>query len=43
MQIFKSNEWFGTGASARKYIFVSQALRQHFIKFKINANYVPCE
>jgi hypothetical protein len=43
MQIFKSKEWFGTGASARKYIFVSQALRQQFIKLKISANYIPCE
>lgn len=42
-QIFKSKEWFGTGASARKYIFVSQALRQQFIKLKISANYIPCE
>lgn len=43
MQLFKSKEWFGTGASARKYIFVSQALRQEFIKLKISANYIPCE
>lgn len=43
MPIFKSKEWFGTGANARKYIFVSQALRQEFIKSKISANYIPCE
>lgn len=43
MQIFKSKEWFGTGASARKYIFVSQALRKEFLKLKIGANYIPCE
>ena len=40
--IFKSKEWFGTGANARKYIFVSQALRQDFNRLKINANYIPC-
>ncbi len=43
MQIFKSKEWFGTGASARRYIFVSQALRKELLKSKINANYIPCE
>ena len=43
MQIFKSKELFGTGASARKYIFVSQALRQELIKSKISASYIPCE
>lgn len=43
MQIFKSKEWFGTGASARKYIIVSQALRQELIKLKISANYIPFE
>ncbi len=43
MQIFKSKEWFGTGASSRKYIFVSQKFRQNIIKSKINASYIPCE
>lgn len=42
MPIFKSKEWFGTGASARKYIFVSQTLRQQLLKSKIMANYIPC-
>lgn len=42
MQIFKSKEWFGTGANARRYIFVSQGLRRQFVKSKINANYIPC-
>ena len=42
IQIFKSKEWFGTGANARKYIFVSQALRKELLKLKINANYIPC-
>ncbi|GAB3025255.1 hypothetical protein GCM10027051_32440 [Niabella terrae] len=43
MQIFKSKEWFGTGANARKYIFVSQSLRKEFLKLKVTANYIPCE
>ena len=43
IQIFKSKESFGTGASARKYIFVSHALRKEFVKLKLNANYIPCE
>ncbi len=41
--IFKSKEWFGTGANARKYIFVSQELRQQLVKLKINAGYIPCQ
>ncbi len=41
--IFKSREWFGTGANARKYIFISQELRQHLLKLKIKANYTPCQ
>ncbi len=43
MKIFKSKEWFGTGASARKYIFIEQSLRKEFLKSKIKANYIPCE
>lgn len=43
MQIFKSNERFGTGANARKYIFISQTLRKELLKAKISANYIPCE
>lgn len=42
MQIFKSKEWFGTGASARKYVFISAELRNKLIKHKVNANYIPC-
>jgi len=42
LQIFKSKEWFGTGASARKYIFVSAELRQQLLKSKVNASYIPC-
>jgi hypothetical protein len=42
MKIFKSKEWFGTGASA-KYIFIEQSLRKEFLKSKIKANYIPCE
>lgn len=41
--IFKSKEWFGTGANARKYIFVSQELKKQFAKLKINPNYIPCQ
>lgn len=42
IKILKSKEWFGSGASARKYIFVSQALRRKFVKHGISANYIPC-
>jgi hypothetical protein len=41
--IFKSKEWFGTGANARKYIFLSGVLRKELIKFKIKMNYIPCD
>lgn len=41
--IFKSKEWFGTGANARKYIFVSQELRKELLKIKVSPNYVPCQ
>lgn len=40
--IFKSIEYFGTGANARKYIFLSQEVRQLFLKEKIKANFIPC-
>lgn len=43
LQLFKSSEWFGTGANARKYIFVSQQLRREFLKNKISATYIPCQ
>ncbi|WP_299244096.1 hypothetical protein [uncultured Aquimarina sp.] len=33
--IFKSKEWFGTGAEARKRIFVTQELREKLIEMKI--------
>ncbi|PQJ15317.1 hypothetical protein [Aureicoccus marinus] len=41
--IFKSKEWFGTGAEARKRIFVSQSLRDKLIEMKIDKPswYVP--
>jgi hypothetical protein len=40
--IFKSKEWFGTGASARKYIFISQEIRELLTKSKGDINYLPC-
>jgi hypothetical protein len=43
LQIFKSKEWFGTGANARKYIFVLQELRKELLKIKVNPNYIPCQ
>lgn len=43
LQIFKSKEWFGTGASARKYVFVSQEFRRELVKRKVSANYIPCQ
>lgn len=43
LHIFKSKEWFGTGANARKYIFVSQELRKELRKIKVNPIYIPCE
>ncbi|OJW01550.1 MAG: hypothetical protein BGO52_13765 [Sphingobacteriales bacterium 44-61] len=40
--LFKSNEYFGTGANARRYIFISSELRKQLEKFKVKANYIPC-
>jgi hypothetical protein len=42
LHIFKSREYFGTGANARKYIFLSDKLRREFVKHKVKANYIPC-
>ncbi|WP_299244100.1 hypothetical protein [uncultured Aquimarina sp.] len=41
--IFKSKEWFGTGAEARKRIFVTQELREKLIEMKIEKPqwYIP--
>lgn len=41
-KIFKSKEWFGTGANARKYIFINQAIRREFKRLKLKAGYMPC-
>ncbi len=41
--IFKSKEWFGTGANARKYVFVTQEIRKELANMKINPNYIPCQ
>jgi hypothetical protein len=41
--LFKSKEWFGTGANTRKYIFMSAELRQKLNKTKIRASYYPCQ
>lgn len=40
-QIFKTKEYFGTGAKSFKYIIVSQYLRKKLIEAKINLNYIP--
>lgn len=41
-EFFKSNEDFGTGANARKYVFLSKKLRMELLKYKVKANYIPC-
>ncbi|MEM9141348.1 MAG: hypothetical protein AAGA86_00080 [Bacteroidota bacterium] len=43
--IFKSKEWFGTGAEARKRIFVTQELREKLIDMKIDKPqwYIPTQ
>jgi hypothetical protein len=42
LPICKSREWFGTGASTRKYIFISQTLRKVFEKEGLKVRYMPC-
>jgi hypothetical protein len=39
--LFKSNEYFGTGANARKYIFVSAELRKELQNQKVKIDYIP--
>lgn len=41
--IFKSKDWFGTGAEARKRIFITQELREKLIEMKIEKSiwYTP--
>lgn len=43
LHLFKSKEYFGTGANARKYVFISSELRNELVKNKVKANYIPCE
>jgi hypothetical protein len=43
LNIFKSKEWFGTGANARKYIFINQSIRTELIDLKLKAGYIPCK
>lgn len=38
---FKSKEYFGTGANARKYIFLSSEIRTELLEQKVKANYIP--
>lgn len=40
---FKSVEYFGSGASAHKKIFMTQELRQTMIKQKIKSQFIPVE
>ncbi len=39
---FKSLEYFGSGASAYKKIFISQELRQIIVRHKIKSQFIPC-
>jgi len=41
LHLFKCKEWFGTGANARRYIFISKELRQELLKSKVTASYIP--
>lgn len=43
MPIFKSLEYFGSGASAYKRIFIAQELRQEMLKHKIKSQFIPVE
>lgn len=42
LHLFKSKEYFGSGANARHYIFVSSELRKQLENFKVKVNYIPC-
>lgn len=39
--LFKSEEYFGSGASARKYILFSNEIRKELLKNKAKVNFVP--
>ncbi len=43
MHCFKSAEYFGSGASAHKKIFMTQELRQAMLKHKIKSQFIPME
>jgi hypothetical protein len=40
-QIFKTKEYFGTGAKSFKYIMISQSLRKKIIEAKLKLIYIP--
>jgi hypothetical protein len=41
LHIWKSKEWFGSGKQSFKRIFITQQLRQEFLKHKLNVDYIP--
>lgn len=41
LPIWKSKEWFGSGGSAFKRIFVTQSVRQELLAHKIKMDFVP--
>lgn len=43
LPIFKSKEYFGSGASAHNKIFMTQELRQKMLKHKIKSQFMPTE
>jgi hypothetical protein len=40
-QIFKSQEYFGSGANAHKKIFITQKLRQELLLQKVKSQFIP--
>ena len=41
LKMFKSQEFFGTGAEGRRYIFITQELRKELIAAKVDSRYYP--
>jgi len=41
LPIWKSTEWFGSGGSAFKRIFITQKVRQDLLTYKIKMDFVP--
>lgn len=41
LHMFKSHEYFGSGASAQKKIFITQELRQEMLRQNIKSGFVP--